>query len=403
MTIREFLEDFYSLSPTIARERRKPLHAFMLAMVLANSWCLIFFAYFQIADSWIAYLNLVYLAIGVGLIHMLKTRGNETLWVIIFSAQLVSMLNLCIYQFGWEGGFQYPLLTTFIFTFLAKYKSYWFPITVSIFNFAALMAGYYFFQYNPDRPDYSEQLIQSMHFTNILVTALGLSIMAILYQIDTHNSELEVSHEKQKSEDLLHNILPVSIADRLKEDQTIIADGFENVSVMFADIVGFTQMSQEKSPSELVTQLNAVFTEFDNLAEHYSLEKIKTIGDAYMVSGGLPEHDPQHLSKMANMALDMQRIMKETPELGDMEIRIGMHAGPVVAGVIGVKKFAYDLWGDTVNTASRMESHGLPGKINVTETVVEQLKGQFQFEERGEIEIKGKGKMKGYLLVGGLS
>lgn len=401
MTIREFLEDFYSISPDIERERRKPLHAFMLAMVLANSWCLIFFCYFMIAGSWIAYLTLVYAAIGVALIHMLKTRGNERIFVLVFSAQLITMLNLCIYHFGWESGFHYPMLTTFIFTFLAKYKSYWFPITVSVVNFGAMLFGFYVMQdANPNRLEYSETLINTMHFTNLFVTSMGLAIMAILYQLDTHNSELEVSHEKQKSEDLLHNILPVSIADRLKEDKSIIADGFENVSVLFADIVGFTQMSETNSPDELVAQLNAVFTEFDKLAEHYGLEKIKTIGDAYMVSGGLPEHDPDHLQKMANMALDMLRIMDETPELADMEIRIGIHAGPVVAGVIGVKKFAYDLWGDTVNTASRMESHGLPNRINVTENVKQQLQSDFTFEERGTLEIKGKGEMEMFFLIG---
>lgn len=355
----------------------------------------------MIAGSWIGWLALLYAAIGVGLIHMLKTRGNEVLWTALFSLQLISMLNLCIYHFGWEGGFQYPLVTTFVFTFLPRYKSYFFPIVVSLVNFLAILVGFYFTQHaNLDRPEYSETLINTMHFTNLIATCLGLAIMSILYQKDTHESEMEVAHEKLKSEDLLHNILPISIADRLKEDQTIIADGFENVSVMFADIVGFTKMSERKSPDELVAQLNAVFTRFDELVEKYGLEKIKTIGDAYMVSGGLPEHDPGHLEKMADMALDMLSIMKESPELEDLEIRIGIHAGPVVAGVIGVKKFAYDLWGDTVNTASRMESHGVAGQINVTESVRNQLVGKFSFEDRGILEVKGKGEMKLFLLVG---
>lgn len=355
----------------------------------------------MIIGSWIAYLTLVYGAIGVGLIHMLKTRGNEKLWTVAFSLQLVTMLNLCIYYFGWESGFHYPLLTTFLFTFLPRYKSFWFPILMSIFNFSSILIGYYIIQdANPDRIEYSETMINAMHFTNLLATILGLAIMSVLFQIDTHLSEKEVSHEKKKSEDLLHNILPISIADRLKEDKAVIADGFENVSVMFADIVGFTQMSERKTPDELVAQLNAVFTKFDELVEHYGLEKIKTIGDAYMVSGGLPEHDQGHLHKMADMALVMLRIMRETPELEDMEIRIGMHAGPVVAGVIGVKKFAYDLWGDTVNTASRMESNGEPNKVNVTENVKQQLQDRFEFEQRGLVNIKGKGEMQMFFLTG---
>lgn len=401
MTVKKFLENFWHLDPSIDRERRKPLHAFMIAMVLANSWCLTFFIFFQIAGSWIGWLALAYAAGGVGLIHMLKTRGNETLWVAAFSLQLITMLNLCIYQFGWEAGFQYPILTSFLFTFLAKFKIKVFPYVVSLINFSALMVGFYLVQHaNPERPDYSNVLIHAMHFTNILFTALGLAILSFLYRMDTQLAERQIAHEKEKSEDLLHNILPISIADRLKEEKAIIADGFENVSVIFADIVGFTKMSQQKSPDELVAQLNAVFTKFDELANHYGLEKIKTIGDAYMVSGGLPEHDPAHLEKMANMALDMLEAMKTSQNLGDIEIRIGFHSGPVVAGVIGVKKFAYDLWGETVNTASRMESYGLPGKINVTEEVRNQLQGQFKFEEREPVDIKGIGKRKMFLLTG---
>ena len=386
------------MSPSIDRDRQKPLHAFMIAMVLANSWCLAFFVFFMIAGSWIGWLALAYAATGVGLIHMLKTRGNETLWVATFSLQLITMLNLCIYQFGWEGGFQYPLLTTFLFTFLAKFKIKAFPYVVSVINFTALMVGFYFVQHaNPGRPDYSETLINSMHFTNILFTALGLAILSYLYRMDTQLAEREIASEKEKSEDLLHNILPISIADRLKEDQTIIADGFEMVSVMFADIVGFTEMSARNTPHELVSKLNSTFTKFDELAEKYGLEKIKTIGDAYMVSGGLPEHDSDHLEKMANMALDMIQAVNSGTE--QFDIRIGMHAGPVVAGVIGVKKFAYDLWGDTVNTASRMESSGVSGRIHVTESVTNQLNDKFIFQPRELIEIKGKGQMQTSFLI----
>jgi hypothetical protein len=164
MTIKEFLVDFYSLSLNIERERCKPLHAFMLAMVLANTWCLVFFVYFMIIGSWIAYLTLVYAAIGVALIHMLKTRGNEKVWTVAFSLQLVTMLNLCIYYFGWESGFHYPLLTTFLFTFLPRYKIYWFPILMSLFNFASILVGFYIFQdANPDRIEYSETLVNALH------------------------------------------------------------------------------------------------------------------------------------------------------------------------------------------------------------------------------------------------
>ncbi|HIK10692.1 MAG TPA: response regulator [Oscillatoriaceae cyanobacterium M33_DOE_052] len=206
--------------------------------------------------------------------------------------------------------------------------------------------------------------------------------------------------EQQKSEDLLLNILPKQIAERLKEGQSTIADSFPNVSVLFADIVGFSKLATRVSPTQLVGMMNEVFSAFDYLADYYQLEKIKTIGDAYMVVAGLPVERSDHAEAIANIALDMQSsidtINKNSSET--FRIRIGINSGPVVAGVIGKKKFLYDLWGDTVNTASRMESHGLPGRIHVTQFTYELLEDKYIFEPRGEIEVKGKGKMYTYFL-----
>ncbi|MGE5658960.1 MAG: adenylate/guanylate cyclase domain-containing protein [Actinomycetota bacterium] len=206
--------------------------------------------------------------------------------------------------------------------------------------------------------------------------------------------------EQERSERLLLNILPGSIAERLKQEPQTIADSFAEVSVLFADIVGFTELSARISPTELVKLLNEVFSVFDHLVEHHRLEKIKTIGDAYMVVAGLPEHRSDHAQAIADMALDMQTVLAKFNQENNQNfrIRIGISSGLVVAGVIGLKKFAYDLWGDTVNTASRMESHGLPDCIQVSETTYQHLKEQYLFEERGEIQIKGKGKMMAYLL-----
>jgi len=208
--------------------------------------------------------------------------------------------------------------------------------------------------------------------------------------------------ERERSERLLLNILPPPIAERLKQDPQTIADSFAEVTVLFADIVGFTELSSRISPTELVRLLNEIFSRFDHLVERHSLEKIKTIGDAYMVVGGLPESHVDHAQAIVEMGLDMQQALVEfnLKKDRDFQIRIGISTGLVVAGVIGWKKFAYDLWGDTVNTASRMESHGIPGCIQVSESTYERLKGLYVFEERGEIEIKGKGKMKAYLLKG---
>lgn len=213
----------------------------------------------------------------------------------------------------------------------------------------------------------------------------------------------ELEAEREKSERLLLNILPAAVAKQLKQDhrnQHTIAEQFPEVSVLFADIVGFTELSQGIPPTEIVSLLNHIFSEFDRLADVHGLEKIKTIGDSYMVVGGLPQERPDHLEAIANMALDMQESIAQFSMTSDrpLQIRIGINSGPVVAGVIGFKKFIYDLWGDTVNTASRMESHGVAGEIQVTETVYQRLKKRYELVERGEVEVKGKGTMRVYLL-----
>ena len=206
------------------------------------------------------------------------------------------------------------------------------------------------------------------------------------------------------SERLLLNVLPASIAERLKHHEGRIAEAHDEVTVLFADVVDFTSFAERTPPDRVVGVLDEVFSAFDDLARRHGLEKIKTIGDAYMVVAGLPEARPDHAEAMADMALDMQADLGRLCESleFDLSIRIGMASGPVIAGVIGRRKFIYDLWGDTVNTASRMESNGLPGRIQVTEATFERLRGRYGFEERGEIEVKGKGRLRTYLLVGRL-
>jgi class 3 adenylate cyclase len=207
--------------------------------------------------------------------------------------------------------------------------------------------------------------------------------------------------EQAKSERLLLNILPAPIAERLKQDSGIIADAFGDVTVLFADIVGFTELSARTPPGALVGLLNDLFSRFDELSARYGAEKIKTIGDAYMVCAGLPVERPDHADAIAALALDMQQAMAAfNAEHGTtLEVRIGINSGPVVAGVIGLRKFIYDLWGDTVNTASRMESHGMPGTIQVTEETYRRLRGRYAFEARGTIAVKGKGDTRTYFLV----
>ncbi len=216
------------------------------------------------------------------------------------------------------------------------------------------------------------------------------------------HSEVALTAARKRAELLLLNILPQPVAERLKRGQRIIAESFEAVTILFADLVDFTKFSTQTSPTELVEILNQIFSKFDRLAEEHRIEKIKTIGDAYMVAAGLPMPREDHAHAIAEMALDMQEVIAEYDEdTGEIfKLRIGINTGPVVAGVIGIKKFSYDLWGDTVNTASRMESHGLPGCIQVTATTYELLKDQYRFEEREPIQVKGKGEMITYLLKG---
>ncbi|MEA5465584.1 adenylate/guanylate cyclase domain-containing protein [Leptothoe sp. PORK10 BA2] len=208
---------------------------------------------------------------------------------------------------------------------------------------------------------------------------------------------------QEKSERLLLNILPGPIAEQLKQSSDIIAESFAEVTVLFADIVNFTQMTETRSAKNVVNFLNQVFSRFDQLAERHGLEKIKTIGDAYMVVAGLPQPQENHVGAVAAMAVEMQATLAEfNAQTGqNIALRIGIHTGPVVAGVIGLKKFAYDLWGDTVNTASRMESHGVPNGIQISEATYERLKNcgdRYGFHPRGPIVIKGKGTMLTYLL-----
>ncbi len=219
--------------------------------------------------------------------------------------------------------------------------------------------------------------------------------------IKRKRAEKALRYQQEKTESLLLNILPQPIAERLKQQTSTIANNFDEVTVLFADLVGFTSLASKLSPIQVVEMLNTIFSDFDRLTEKHGLEKIKTIGDAYMVVGGLPTPRWDHAEAIAEMALDIQNSLARfnANHNKDFRIRIGINTGPVVAGVIGTKKFIYDLWGDTVNTASRMESHGVPDCIQVTAATYERLKNYYLFSKRGSVYIKGKGKMITYLLI----
>jgi guanylate cyclase len=211
--------------------------------------------------------------------------------------------------------------------------------------------------------------------------------------------------EREKSEALLTNVLPTSIADRLKVATQTIADHFESASVLFADVVDFTPLARRLAPADVVGILDQLFSHFDTLVERHGLEKIKTIGDCYMAVAGVPDPCADHARRAALLALDMRDALATTAFAGQsgLALRIGINSGPVVAGVIGTKRFLYDLWGDTVNTASRMEEHGTPGDIQITRTMYQLLKDEFICRPRGTILVKGQGAMETWYLVGSRS
>lgn len=230
--------------------------------------------------------------------------------------------------------------------------------------------------------------------------AVFLIVRDFLRRLQSARADLAL--EKDRSDTLLLNVLPAPIAERLKGGEETIADRLDEVTVVFADIVGFTPMSEGMAANEIVDLLDGLVAEFDRLVEAHEVEKIRTAGDGYMAIAGAPEPSADHVARAAELALDMlEAAHHHTDSAGrTLELRVGIDCGPVIAGVIGLKKFTYDVWGVPVNTASRMESHGVPGRIQVTQAVRDRLGDSFQFEARGMIDVKGKGPMSTYFLLG---
>ena len=238
------------------------------------------------------------------------------------------------------------------------------------------------------------------HFELLAVEVPEFQFVNVYGTDVTAQRQLEALNQQHMA--LLLNLLPEPIADRIRAGERVIADRHDDVSLLFADIVGFTDMSSAMDPAELVTLLDEVFSVFDGLVDASGLEKVKTIGDAYMIVGGMPMWLPDHLERMADLALDIADAVAHNEAAGRLGVRfrIGINAGPVVAGVIGQKRSIYDVWGDTVNLASRMESTGVPGRVQVTPAVERRLRERFRLESRGQVEIKGKGPMETFFLVG---
>jgi len=328
-------------------------------------------------------------------------KGNFKLSYYLMGFEFTTHQALCVILIGWDSGMQFWLITMCVGVLLvSENKKIGTPISIMLAIEYIVLDVYFrnatpFYFISPGH-------LSLMYYATLISAFCSVLLILFYYEFLVHKFEKELEVEHQKSDKLLHNILPAPIAKRLKECNKNLTDGFTETSILFADIVGFTHMSQKSSPDEIVGFLNDVFSSFDDLTEKYNLEKIKTIGDAYMVVSGIPVYTKEHAELIAQMALDMSAVACTISDLQGtpLKIRIGINSGPVTAGVIGKKKFIYDLWGDSVNLASRMESHGIAGEIQVTQSTYELLKDKYQFCARGEIDVKSKGKLTTYLLKG---
>jgi len=274
-----------------------------------------------------------------------------------------------------------------LIVFSLRSAAIWFAVFAGSIVVTAAMTG-------TVEPTYELQDLASEFALNLIgATLLAFLVMAYFVR--------QRDRFQTRSDDLLHNMLPQPIAARLKLDPSPIADNPTDVSVLFADIVNFTPLSDSMSAADLIKLLNEVFRTIDDLVEDFGLEKIKTVGDEYMVAAGVPVPDPDHATHIADLALQIRDTMSETTFQGHhLQMRLGINSGPVIAGVIGTRKLAYDLWGATVNTASRMESSGIPGKIQVTPQTYDLLSDSYLFTQREPVEVKGLGTMSTYILVG---
>ena len=348
---------------------------------------------------------LTWFNIGSVIMYLVALRLN--LWGFLkFSLPFViveglGFVVLSTYTVG-DIGISAMLIPVAMFVFVSPLKYRFAKIIISIVIGVVYAVLNYYVQIFTPTILLAPIIVKVLNFVTSCVTIATACFLGYYFQIAAIRAETALDQEYQRAEHLLHNILPEAIANRLKIHPETIANGFEGTTILFADIVGFTPLSAQMSPENMVMLLNEVFSDFDDLVDKYGLEKIKTIGDAYMAVAGLPEPRHDHAEAIADMALDIKKVMKKFSGIMNkpLQIRIGINSGPAVAGVIGKKKFTYDLWGDTVNTASRMESHGIPGEIQVTQTTYDLLRDSYRFENRGIIRIKGKGPMQVYLLKG---
>lgn len=393
--------DSLGILPEHSMQARRRIRFTNRIMLSSATFALIFTVInaFTHVQSWITLSNAAFVLTYIAL-YFLNVWGPRMLAKTL--GLLVLNFHIFLFQLLTGPGFGNTLFVVVPiavpFFLYAHHERWWItlPIAVTLLLTAGTLYAY-MAHLTPMSPELNQPFNQIVG--TILGVAATLLTIVIFYNLYSRD-ERELESERAKSEKLLLNILPTAIAERLKKGEEPIADRFENVAVLFADICQFTKMSAALEPEKVVAMLNEIFSAFDHWCAEHGLEKIKTIGDAYMAVGGLAHGSVTHVRDTLRFARKMLAVLAEHPELKDrgLAIRVGVHVGPVVAGVIGKNKFIYDLWGDTVNTASRMESSGVDGRVHVSEQVMELGKAHFSFSSRGTIEVKGKGEMRTYLL-----
>lgn len=332
----------------------------------------------------------------------LNRKGYSNLAMLLSVAEFIGHVWLATLLVGWSFGFHFYMISWCFLPFFGPTGDRWLKVTIFTSIAGTFIALNQFAAVSP-LPENAWQLAYSgpINAFNFVFFCCGFGFACFHFRNLVDKAEAVAKAAFARSEWLLHNILPVTIAERLKEDSSVIAEAHLSASVLFLDIADFTPLAETMSPEELVHMLNTIFSRLDDLAEQHEIEKIKTIGDSYMVAAGVPISQEDHAERIGRFALDSLDVMHGfSDHHGEpLKVRIGIDTGSVIAGVIGARKFIYDMWGDMVNTASRMESHGIPDRIHTTEAFQIAAHDSFVFEKRGKVSIKGKGEMETYFLT----
>lgn len=379
---------------------RKALLVFVVLLILPIS--LVWGGVYLYFGSFVGYVPLVYFFVSVAaLVFFVRSRNYEAFLRIELANILISPTISAIPLGGFMGSSAVGIwgifapLGALVFADV-RWAARWLAAFLLFFLGSGLIG-----EIRGPLSSVPSWFATLMLANNVAVVSTVVFVLLAVFVLQREQLLEALREEQGKAENLLLNVLPRSIADRLKAEPQTIADHYDEATILFADVVDFTPFAQRLSATQVVGTLDNLFSRFDALAERYGLEKIKTIGDCYMVAAGVPAPRADHAAAVARMALDMLAVMKANDEVGrlGLELRVGINSGPVVAGVIGRKRFLYDMWGDAVNIASRMESHGTPGHIQVTGATHELLEKDFVFEHRGAVDVKGKGEMDTWYLL----